>query len=242
MSESNGQAAAQETAPSASTAAPETASTEANTSTTEQGAPEGEQSPKDPNKALLRRIAQEADRRRAAEKERDELRAKAGVAAPAASDIDRLVDERIAAREQQKIAKAVYDEGKQNFADYDASVQNVSAVLGDKANSKDFLDVVFALPNAAAVIHKLGNDLETADEIANLPPAKMALKLAQISGSLQAPSQQKPDAAAGGKNPPPPLKPLGSSNSGTFQKDPNKMSISELDAFMKQKRKEKYGG
>jgi len=213
------------------TALPEGATS---TDTEGQGAQPEPKPQKDPNRALLRRVAEESERRRKAEKELAELRAASGTAATSQPDIDLLVEQRLQIREQQKIAKEIFDAGTKAFPDYETSVRNLSAALGDRVHDRDFLDAVFALPNAASVIHKLGNDLEVADEVASLSPVKMAMKLAKISAALEAPAPKTQ-----GTQPPPPIKPLGSTTTSSFKKDPEKMSIPEMDAWMRERRKER---
>ena len=240
------QIAAQEAASSENTQTPEAAKTEANatedtSSETSDATPEGGEKPqKNPNRALLRRIAEELERRRQAEARLAELQAKTGnQPGAAAPDIDTLVDQRFQQREQQRIAKEIYDYGKQNLPDYDTAVYNLSAALGDKVSDQAFLDAVFLPAQRRRRIDKLGNDLEAADEIAGLSPVKMAMKLAQISGSIKGAGQSKP--AAGSSAPPAPIKPVGSTNAAGAAKPIEKMSVAELDAHMRKLRAAKQG-
>jgi hypothetical protein len=184
-----------------------------------------------------RRIAEEAERRRRAEQELAELRARMEQqpeGQPPAQDIDRLVEAKARQIAEQQVlqqkAAQVYQAGKQAFGDYDTAVQTLSSAMGEAVQRPEFLDTVFDLPNGHAVIHHLGTDLEAANEILSLPPLKMARRLEKLADALEAKKTvPRPVNAA-----PEPIRPVGASTSGS--KDQSKWGPAEWDKYYQERR------
>lgn len=186
-----------------------------------------------------RRIAEEAERRRRAEQELAQIRARYEQGEPPAPeaqpDIDRLVEMRARQlAEQQALqqrAQNVYQAGKQEYQDYDQAVSTLSSAMGDAVQRPEFLETVFDLPNGHAVIHHLGTDLDAANEILSLPPLKMARKLEKLAETLSSTSKPSPRAATPA---PEPIRPVGAST--TPGKDQSKWGPAEWDKYYRERR------
>jgi hypothetical protein len=91
-----------------------------------------------------------------------------------------------------------YETGKAAYPDFDEAVRGLGMLTGGQV-PRDFLDAVTALPNGQDVYYKLGKDLDEAARVLRLPPARMAIEMAKLSGNVG----RKPVSAA-----PPPIKPV----------------------------------
>jgi hypothetical protein len=138
--------------------------------------------------------------------------------APTQAEIDRLATERakqIAAEQQFNAAcNKVYEDGKGSHADFDEAVRGIGMLTGG-APPREFLDAVTALPDGAEVYYQLGKNLDEAARIMQLPPVRMAVELAKLSGK---PARAKSNAPA-------PIQPVGGTTRG--EPDPDKMPMSE---------------
>lgn len=134
------------------------------------------------------------------------------------ADLDRMVSERAAEIAETKAFNAkcddIYSSGAAEFQDFDDVLANFRMLGG---LSKPLLDAVTQLPDAHKVLHSLGQNMDEASRILNLPPVPMALELAKLSIS---PAKTKPVS-----NAPTPVRPIDGAPKG--QKSPDDMSISE---------------
>ena len=94
-------------------------------------------------------------------------------------------------------ADAVYDVGAGQFTDWK---ENIDVLNASGIMSKELLDAAMALGDqktSAAVIHKLGSDLEEAQRIAGMKatPARMGVELAKIAAQVSQPVQQRVSSA-----------------------------------------------
>lgn len=79
----------------------------------------------------------------------------------------------------------IADKGKETFATFNASLDNLRAVgaLGENSNPV-FLQTITELPDAHKLLNHLGQNPDEAARINSLPPTKMALELAKIEANL----------------------------------------------------------
>ncbi len=157
-------------------------------------------------------------------------------AAPAEADAETRAQQIIAEQEFINQSNALHAQGVKEFPQtFQSAVDTLNSVVpGGLGAKRDFLDAVLALPNGHAVINALGNDVESAVDILELSPTRMAIELAKISGKL-ANSEKKPAAKAISKAPPPPSPVTGPAvvSSG----DPSKMTMAEYMAWREAERK-----
>lgn len=83
---------------------------------------------------------------------------------------------------------AIVSTGERQYRDFNESLSNLGMIgaVGENANPS-FLQALTELPQAHAVLHHLGNNLNDAKDILNLPPLKMAIELAKIETALAKP-------------------------------------------------------
>jgi hypothetical protein len=134
------------------------------------------------------------------------------------ANVDQLVAQRVeeAVRKTQFDTRCneVYSSGKEEFGDFDATIDNFRQLGG---LNPTVLDAVTQLPDAHKVLYALGKDMDEADRINNLPPVPMALALAKLSMS---PAKTRPVS-----NAPAPIRPIDGTPKG--QLDPEDMSTDE---------------
>jgi hypothetical protein len=149
-------------------------------------------------------------------------------AAEQPQDFDRRVNQTAA---QMRADEAFTDacnqtfaKGMEEFPDFKASVQAYD-LIGGLQDKREFISAINALPNGHAVYHHLGKNLDAASDILDMDPVQMAIKLAQLSGSLAKPKKAVSNAPA----PPPSL----GGNAAPSTKDPNKMTMQEYMEWRK---------
>lgn len=114
-------------------------------------------------------------------------------------EIDKLVNNRAAelarANDFNKACDNVADTGKKDFKDWDEAIKNLNLVgaLGPNTNI-DFLETALELKDPHKILHHLGKNLDEAERIVKLPPKKMALEMARIEASMNAPQPPAPPA------------------------------------------------
>lgn len=116
-------------------------------------------------------------------------------AKPAQSDedIERMVQERATAIAQansfNEACNKVAATGKKEFTDWQQSLDNLNLVgaLG-KDVPATFLETAVELKDPHKILHHLGKNMDEAARIAKLPPQKMAVEMARIEATLQAPA------------------------------------------------------
>jgi hypothetical protein len=142
-------------------------------------------------------------------------------------------------RECNRIAQAgfkAYPDFQKTLDEFKASFPEWNGVPGSISEA-----AMEAAPGSEhEIIHWLGNNLDEAERIARLPPAKQGAAVARIADKLKAP---KPMSKA-----PPPIRPAQGSNatSAAPTKDPDKMSTAEFmkwqDEQDRKRRVALYGG
>lgn len=134
------------------------------------------------------------------------------------SEIDRIASQRaeelVKAKDFNAKCDAIYSSGKDDFPDFDDKISNFRMLGG---LPQPFLEAVTDLPDAQKVLYHLGDNLDDAARILNLPPMRMALELAKLS---QAPVKAKPVS-----NAPPPIRPIDGTPKG--EPDPEKMTTND---------------
>lgn len=111
------------------------------------------------------------------------------------------------ARRFNDACNRVVESGKKEFKDFDDTLKNLAlvGVIGEKANI-DFLETAVELKDPHKILHHLGSNMDEAARIAALPPKKMALEMARIEATLNAPKVVPPTPIS---NAPPPVIPVG---------------------------------
>lgn len=156
-----------------------------------------------------RKAAAETTARLAAEKTAADLLAKFGSAPNADPNANApkpvLTEdeiERRAVEKAQQIAEAnrfneicnnVAETGKKEYADWDIALKNLSLVGAIGQNvSPEFLQTAVELKDPHKILHYLGSNLEEAERVTKLAPKKMAMELARLEASLNAPPAPVP--------------------------------------------------
>lgn len=183
-------------------------------------------------KAVAKRIAKQTFENRNLQRENEALKAMIANKTPGATvPQDFQVEVNKAAAAQAKEAKFVEDSnrtyaaGVAEFPDF-AKTVGAYDLIGGLGDKPAFIEAINALPNGHQVFHHLGKNLDAASDILELSPTQMAIKLAQLSGTLAKPVK-KPIS-----NAPAPASPLGGS-AAISSKDPNKMSMAEYVEWRK---------
>ncbi|WP_175017332.1 hypothetical protein [Burkholderia aenigmatica] len=105
--------------------------------------------------------------------------------------------------EQEKFDAAcnkVFDAGKTEFPDWDASLRTFQMLGGA---SPEFLEAVTAMDAGHKVLHHLGQHPEEAERLLSLPPLRMTLELARLETTV---GQAKPPPVS---KAPAPISPVG---------------------------------
>jgi hypothetical protein len=85
-------------------------------------------------------------------------------------------------------ANQIFEAGKSAYTDWADSVSNLQDV---GVMSTQFLEAAMAVDNPEAVIHYLGTELDEAEKLASLSPARMGAALAKLSNKLGTPEPKK---------------------------------------------------
>lgn len=147
-------------------------------------------------------------------------------AAPAqpnmAADQIRAEAQRIVAEQEfNRTCNAIYEQGAKEFK---SDWQDAVATLGQALPTGITRDLVEAATEAGdphKLFYHLGKHPEIAQEIVELPPARMAVRLAKLATDLNKPAAPKPVSQA-----PAPVKPIGG-GSTSVETDPEKMSTEQ---------------
>lgn len=108
------------------------------------------------------------------------------------AEFEEQVHQTAAAAAFNKAADDMYDAGVAKYPDFKDAMDTLRAVgiLGkDSPVAVNLLDAAMATDNGAAVMHHLGNDIDEATRIANLPPIRMAAELTKLATKLGVPKQ-----------------------------------------------------
>lgn len=135
-------------------------------------------------------------------------------------------------QEMNAAANDIFKDGLSQFPDFRnavAALQEVSEI----GTNAPFIHAIHALPNGPAVFKHLAENTDDASDILQMSPAKMAIELAKISGSLSKPA--KPISKA-----PAPPEPIGG-NAAPSSKDPSTMSMPEFKVWFAEQRKQRTG-
>lgn len=102
-------------------------------------------------------------------------------------EVEKMVSERSRLQATQERLSSIYSDGKGKFKDeFDQSLRNLNNVgWGSNAQSINLADAASETGKAAEVLHYLGSDLAKAQQIINLPPARMGVELAKIAAKLE---------------------------------------------------------
>ena len=220
--------------------APETEATEAPAPENQEAIAEAEEPVQPKPNGLQKRLGKVTATMRSLERENAAMKAiidaqQKGQPAPPA-DFDAQVNSRAAQLREieafNAACNATAEKGASEFKDFGKAVQGY-ADLGGLHDKQDYLEAINALPNGAAVFRHLGLNLDEAADILEMKPAKMALELAKLSGSLAKPKKQISNAPT----PPEPI----SGNAAPSSKDPEKMSMAEYAVWFEAEKK-KYAG
>lgn len=167
------------------------------------------------------RLARVTAQRHALQKELDEARkqleqrsgeAGADYEARVQAEAERLADiraeEKLRQQEFTKAANAAVSEGRKNFADFDQKLNEFARIAdqSDPASVKAYAQLVTSLIDTGVpekLIYNLGQDLNEATRLMNLPPAKQGIELARMADRLEA------DGTKSVSNAPKPIKPIG---------------------------------
>jgi len=142
------------------------------------------------------------------------------------AQVETRVSQRIAQQTFNDECNATYEKGTKEFPDFSEAIRSFDDI-GGLADRTEFLDAVNSLENGAAVLRHLGKNIDEAASLFDLKPAKMAIKLATISGNLAKP---KPNIS---NTPAPPGEIRGGAVSG---KNPENMSMDEFAKWFEEKR------
>lgn len=158
-------------------------------------------------------------------------------------DVERLANEKAAqlaaAATFNKACDNVYDAGTKEFKDWDESIKNLALVGALGANvSPEFLETAIELKDSHKVLHHLGKHLDEAEKIIKLSPKKMAMELARLEATLNAPAPAAVPAPL--SNAPAPVIPLsGKSIPGSLSIDDPNLSTADFMALREKAAQEK---
>lgn len=125
------------------------------------------------------------------------------------------------ARSEREFRKRM-SEGKKAFSDWD------SVVTEDVEITTHMARAIREEDNPAAVIYYLGENPDEADEIAELPPLKQALRIAKIAAKLDTGKSKDTREAKRTSSAPDPIRPVRSNKAGVVEKDYDKMTPAEF--------------
>lgn len=145
------------------------------------------------------------------------------IAAKAAEQARHVAAQEFAQRQQQASQAQVFGNYEARERDYAAKHPEYRDAMDNLQSSVRFspevLEVLAASDHGPAVVHYLGDHLDTADRIQRLPPHMAAAELARIEARITAP-KAKPVSKA--PSPPPAL-----GGGSAASKDPDQMSTEE---------------
>ncbi len=107
----------------------------------------------------------------------------------AESKAQKMLEQAVAQREFATKAQAILNKGPKEFNDFDDSLSNLKNSFGDKWDAAvDYL--VDGIDDAHKVIHFLGNDLDEANRILALSPARQIAEFKKIELEMNKPVQK----------------------------------------------------
>ena len=127
------------------------------------------------------------------------------------------------AQERQGAFKSELEKGVEKYEDFEDVIEDLN-ITGDMIN------ILESLPNIPDIVYMLGNSPDTVKELVDLPFLQVAYKMKTISDGLAKKKNTKAPA---------PVKPVGTS--GGVIKSLESMSMSEYNAYMDKKDKERKG-
>lgn len=131
-------------------------------------------------------------------------------------DFQRAVEQRATEQRQQETFNAqcdeVFDAGTKEFPDFEASLGNFRTLGG---LSPALIEAAIETDAAAKVLHYLGKNLEEAETILKLSPARMGAAVAKLASKVSAAPPPKPVTKA-----PAPIKPLASTSTVSDDQEP----------------------
>lgn len=146
---------------------------------------------------IQRRMDKLTSEKKLAEAERDELRAKLeakiadGDEVLTKEDVDkearRIANETIAHNQFVEACNRIAEAAEKIDTDFNKKVNTMADDIGPIPST--MIAILDDLDNGGAVINELVNDVDEAERIYSLSPAKMALELAKISTKLSAPKK-----------------------------------------------------
>lgn len=132
---------------------------------------------------------------------------------------------------------AMYDAGAKAFPKtWKTRVDEAAQALGDEIIARpEFLETLTELDNSAAVYYELTGDLDNLERVLGLPPAKMGLELAKISGEIAAKKAPRQQSRA-----PAPIKPIARTSESELSLDDPNLSMEEFNRRMDKLEEQKY--
>lgn len=134
------------------------------------------------------------------------------------SEVEQRAQQLLEARRFNEDCEKVFNAGKAQYNDFEATLANYRDVGGLKPA---YVQALLEIDSPEKVLYELGKDRDEAYRIMNLSPIKMAVELTKVATRLNAPAKPAPVSSA-----PPPVKPP---RGGTrpVETDPEKMSTDE---------------
>ncbi len=160
-----------------------------------------------------------------------------------ADEFNQAVEARARVQTLNDRCEAMFDAGaKTHKGDWQDRVNELGQAFGEQLVQRlDFFETLTDLPNGADVYHHLAGDLDEVESLLSLPPHKLGVKLAALSGELKAKNTApapKPVSKA-----PPPIKPIdargGERDLQELLNDPN-ASMEEIDRRMRKAEEQRY--
>lgn len=115
----------------------------------------------------------------------------------------RMLDQALQQREINRRSQEILDNGAKDFEDFDDSLTNLKNSFGDKWDSSVDL-LVDAIKDAHKVIYHLGTDLDEANRVLSLSPAKQIAEFTRIEMELNKPPRKSKEIS----KLPDPIKPV----------------------------------
>jgi hypothetical protein len=143
-------------------------------------------------------------------------------------------------RAQERFVEAcnrTFEAGRAEYGDaFEQARDTLVQAMGDAINRRpDILEAITELPQGHRVYHALSEDLDQAAEIFQLPPARAAVRLAQLGhkfeGAVPPARARRPLA--------PPIEPVSGSTKAEADIYDPKLSMAEFDAAMKRRERER---
>jgi len=128
-------------------------------------------------------------------------------------------DEIARIRAFNKACNDTYSAGKEEFDDFDRTINTFNIFSDNKGVPTSILDIITEMPKGHAVLYNLGKDPDLIEKIVRMPPAKQALELARLEANVNKPASRAVSSA------PAPVKPI--DGSGRAEPDPEKMSMED---------------